>query len=439
MGILLRTCKQCGKKRFALFFDDGICSACQEKNLRAEEAKRKETEAARAKETANSGPNYVFVDVETTGLSHKKDAIVQISAIRYSGSKAINKFCTYVNPGQPIPPSATRIHGITDSMVRKAPRIAEIQQKFLDFINGGILVGYNTPFDLKFLDSAFHGALDNVAYLDVLPLAREILNLPDYKLETVSSHIGFRPNAGFHNALADCEATAAVFFGIDLCKYANSPKVYRSPDFHRYSGGADHQQDKPSGFNAQAFVYWNDGESARINGDFDTAFLLFDKARAAGLSAPWLFEAYAKAYRKLKDYNKEIEILEEGIKVCGGNADYLIERKEKTIALMAAQQKKADELRRQEEKRAEREQRKRMQEEAKSQSTRHTARPVAQCSEDGTIIKTFDSISSASKEVGVSPKGIRDAATGRQVHSGGFRWKYVESDTLEDVVTDAVD
>lgn len=50
MGLLLRVCKQCGKKRFALFFDDGICSACQESNLRAEEDRKKKEAEARLKE-----------------------------------------------------------------------------------------------------------------------------------------------------------------------------------------------------------------------------------------------------------------------------------------------------------------------------------------------------------------------------------------------------
>lgn len=50
MGFLLRACKQCGEKRFALLFDDGICSACQEKNLRAEEERKKKEAEARLKE-----------------------------------------------------------------------------------------------------------------------------------------------------------------------------------------------------------------------------------------------------------------------------------------------------------------------------------------------------------------------------------------------------
>lgn len=46
--------------------------------------------------------------------------------------------------------------------------------------------------------------------------------------------------------------------------------------------------------------------------------------------------------------------------------------------------------------------------------------------DDGTIIKEFDTIASVVKEVGINSKSIRDAANGVQKHAGGYCWKYKE-------------
>ena len=55
--------------------------------------------------------------------------------------------------------------------------------------------------------------------------------------------------------------------------------------------------------------------SGRKNGKVDEAIALFDKARYNGYDAPALYDSYAKAYRKIKDYDNEILILDKAIKL----------------------------------------------------------------------------------------------------------------------------
>jgi len=59
----------------------------------------------------------VFIDLETTGLSLSTDHIIEIAMVKImpDGTR-INKR-KLINPGVPIPPSSTEIHGITDEMV----------------------------------------------------------------------------------------------------------------------------------------------------------------------------------------------------------------------------------------------------------------------------------------------------------------------------------
>ena len=88
-------------------------------------------------------PEYVVIDLETTGLSRYDDKIVQIAAVRYVDNLEAETYCTYVNPGRHIPASASAIHGITDQMVSGAPTFEQVRDDFRKFIGQSIIVGYN--------------------------------------------------------------------------------------------------------------------------------------------------------------------------------------------------------------------------------------------------------------------------------------------------------
>ena len=374
---------------------------------------------------SSGSPVYIFLDVETTGLSPERDAIVQLSALRFFGDKAIDSICTYVNPGIPIPPRATGIHGITNEMVKNAPVISQIEKSFMDFIAGAVLIGYNTKFDLNFLDKAFNGTLDGVKYVDVLYMTRQLLYLPNYRLETAATYIGFRPDGNFHNALNDCQATAALFFELELENEAATPTTYRS----RLRSPTSPPAEAHISYASQGYIDWETGERLRINGDIDGALALFEKAKNEGFRNPSLYKSYAKAYRKLKDYAREIAILEEGVQ----NADQygvaaLDARMVRAKELLTSQKKRDDEARQRAMRKEERAEKRRIQEElSKSKPKQPIGRPVAQYSDDGALLNIYATVTAAAQTVGIDPKGIRSAATGKQKRAGGFHWKYLNA------------
>ena len=117
-----------------------------EREARAREARRQEVAglAAWARD-ALADPRTVILDTETTGL--EDDArIVDIAVVTAAGRVLLD---TLVNPGEPIPPSATAIHGITDAMVAGAPTFGEILGALDRAIDGQRVLIYNKPFDVE--------------------------------------------------------------------------------------------------------------------------------------------------------------------------------------------------------------------------------------------------------------------------------------------------
>lgn len=372
---------------------------------------------------------YVVLDVETTGLDAYRDKIIQISAIKYDAQgKMIKCYNTYVNPGISIPASVSRINHITDDLVSGAPYAEEVADDFLAFVGNDVVVGYNVTFDLKFLNNTFDGAFSGRQYVDALSIARKCFDLPNYKLQTVSNFAGFRSDE-FHNSLIDCEAVAAVLrrANVDIGRWIKEfrwEKTY-SPD---HVAQPTHPSISDIDAYWQGHEYWRQGETARMAEDFESAFQMYDKARDKGFRTAAIYESYAKIYRKRKDYESEILILEEGINSCENSEgkEFLTARRERAKELRANAEKKAAEETLRAQKREDRAARKLQEEEAKAQrATQRNSRRIRQLSDEGEVLGEFESLAEAERIIGVNRKSIREAATGKQKHAGGFRWEYV--------------
>ena len=68
----------------------------------------------------------VFFDLETTGINIVKDRIVEISYVKVFPNGKEETKTRRINPGMPIPPESTAIHGITDEDVKDCPTFKEI-------------------------------------------------------------------------------------------------------------------------------------------------------------------------------------------------------------------------------------------------------------------------------------------------------------------------
>lgn len=159
-------------------------------------------------------PAFVVIDTETNGLKVQGGRILELSAIRYEDFQPVARWSSLVNPGKPIPAEASAVNHITDEMVAGAPTLAQVAASFSDFVGSSPLVGYNLPFDLKFLYSRGINLFQaKRKYYDVLEIARKAYKkhgFPDFKLSTVAEECRIIPSDA-HRSLSDCYTTGLVF------------------------------------------------------------------------------------------------------------------------------------------------------------------------------------------------------------------------------------
>ncbi len=98
----------------------------------------------------------VILDLETTGVSIAYDRIVEFSALKVSPGGAEEWLTMRINPGIPISPEATRVHGITDADVANEPHFKDVARKIAAFLEGCDLAGFNSmKFDIPILCEEF--------------------------------------------------------------------------------------------------------------------------------------------------------------------------------------------------------------------------------------------------------------------------------------------
>ena len=160
----------------------------------------------------NNG-GYAVFDIETTGLALHSESIVEIAVVHVDVRGAITgSWDTLLRPSGTVGP--TGIHGITQGMVRDAPRFGEVAGHLYELFAGRVAVAHNLPgFDGRFLTAHFGEAgIDAPAIrggICTLKYARRHLPGPTHRLESCCEHLGIGLSDA-HQALADTVATAQL-------------------------------------------------------------------------------------------------------------------------------------------------------------------------------------------------------------------------------------
>ncbi len=148
---------------------------------------------------------FVAFDLETTGLSSKHDRIIEIGAVILKNGEEIDRFQSFVDPERTIERKTTDLTGITQEMLRGAPKIEEALPKFLEFIGDRVLVAHNADFDTGFIREACKR--QNLPFtntsMDTLILSQNLMpHLSKFKLDVVASALSL-PDFNHHRAADD--------------------------------------------------------------------------------------------------------------------------------------------------------------------------------------------------------------------------------------------
>lgn len=164
--------------------------------------------------------SFVAYDIETTGLSHAIDEIIEIGAVRVVNGEITERFSTFVQTYKKgISEQTSELTGITKDMIKSAPMMWEAFNDFADFIGEDIVIGYNnTAFDNKFLMRAGRYARRTLQnrFFDVKTYAKENpgkLQCVGFSLSELSRYLNIE-NPSAHRALADAETTAKVYLAL---------------------------------------------------------------------------------------------------------------------------------------------------------------------------------------------------------------------------------
>lgn len=218
--------------------------------------------------TPLSETTFCVLDLETTGGNRDHDLITEIGVVKVRGGQCLGTFHTLVNPGRAIPPQITVLTGLTDAVVRDAPRIEAVLGTLVDFLADSVFVAHNASFDLGFLRAALARA-DRPEYrptvVDTAALARRLVRdeVPNCKLSTLASRLRL-DHVPTHRALDDALATTDLLhllleraaglgvLGLDdltmLAKVAGHPQARkltltaslpRSPGVYLFCGARD--------------------------------------------------------------------------------------------------------------------------------------------------------------------------------------------------------
>ena len=166
-----------------------------------------------------------FFDIESTGIVPQRDRIVEIAVMKIMPDGTSRTTVRRLNPGIPIPPGATAVHGITDADVADCPHFADIAEKLFRYLDDCDLAGYNIQgFDVPLLEIEFKRA-----GLDFRMEGRRIVDVYNifcklYPRTLTAAYKFFcgKELEGAHGAAADTAATLEVLLG-QLAKHPELP------------------------------------------------------------------------------------------------------------------------------------------------------------------------------------------------------------------------
>lgn len=163
----------------------------------------------------------IVLDTETTGLDPKHGhRVIEVGCVEIENRKLTGRhFHRYLNPQRDIDEAALEVHGLTRAFLSSKPLFKQIEEEFIEFVEGAELVIHNAPFDVGFLDnelklcsSSRSGMASFCGVLDTLLLARKKHPGQRNSLDALCKRYDIdNTQRQLHGALLDAEILADVY------------------------------------------------------------------------------------------------------------------------------------------------------------------------------------------------------------------------------------
>jgi DNA polymerase III epsilon subunit family exonuclease len=163
---------------------------------------------------SNFFPDFVAVDLETTGLEPSKSDIIEVGATIFRNGIETDHFTSLIRPTRPLPDRISALTGLAAGELDWARSFSEVMPGFLDFLGDFPIVAHNAEFDMGFLreklprinrDVPANSIWDNLK-LGVLLYPE----LQSYALEYLANFFNI-PFKKTHRASEDCIITGRLF------------------------------------------------------------------------------------------------------------------------------------------------------------------------------------------------------------------------------------
>jgi len=144
--------------------------------------------------------NNVFISIETTGINTAADKIVEIAALKIDKNNLKSLFHQIINPEKEIDKNISNIIGYSNEELKKYPKIIEINERFINFINSSTLIGHNNDFIFSFLNKELNVEISNEK-LDVFEIAKKKYPNENNSTDNLKKKFNIIDNSTFSSSL----------------------------------------------------------------------------------------------------------------------------------------------------------------------------------------------------------------------------------------------
>lgn len=156
---------------------------------------------------------YAVLDIEATGGKKGEEKIIDIAIYQFNGEEVTDQFGSMINPQRGIDRYVQKLTGITNKMVKGAPKFHEMAKRIVEITQDCVIVGHGVDFDYRMLRQEFSelGFPYERETLDTLSLSKELIpEAESHSLGKLCKSLGI-PMNNRHRAQGDTLATLELF------------------------------------------------------------------------------------------------------------------------------------------------------------------------------------------------------------------------------------